>query len=203
MLFATAICGFLFYKLANPFVAVWVGEDLVLPLTIIFAISINIMFKIIKSPIDQFKEAYGIFWDIYAPIIESIINLVFSILLAIKFGLIGIVIGTIVSNICIIFIWKPYVIFKHVFKERLIKFFMITAKYMGIALIGVAISCIFMGFIPINIANKYVNLVVLFIVYGLIAITTLLACFVCDKFFRNTLRKYFNIVLNMIKRKEA
>ncbi len=111
MLFGTAICGFLFYKLANPFVSVWVGEELVLPLSVVFAISINTMFKIIKNPIDKFKEAYGIFWDIYAPVIESIINLVFSILLAIKFGLIGIVVGTIISNICITFIWKPYVIF--------------------------------------------------------------------------------------------
>ena len=93
------------------------------------------MFKIIKSPIDKFKEAYGIFWDIYAPIVESVVNLVFSIILGIKFGIIGVVIGTIISNTLITFIWKPYVIFKYIFKEKLIKFFLITAKYMAIALI--------------------------------------------------------------------
>lgn len=135
MLFITALFGFLFYKLANPFITVWLGEEYLLGLPIVFAISINTMFRIIKNPIDKFKEAYGIFWDIYAPIVESVINLVFSIALALEFGIIGVVIGTIISNICITFIWKPYVIFKHVFKEKLIKFFVITAKYMAIALI--------------------------------------------------------------------
>ena len=57
------------------------------------------MFRIIKNPIDKFKEAYGIFWDIYAPIIEALINLVVSIILALKFGIIGVVIGTVISNI--------------------------------------------------------------------------------------------------------
>ncbi|MCI8291723.1 MAG: hypothetical protein HFJ25_05735, partial [Clostridia bacterium] len=202
MLFVTALFGFLFYKLANPFVTVWLGVEYTLGLSVVFAISINVMFKIIKNPIDKFKEAYGIFWDIYAPLVESVINLVFSILLALKFGIIGVVIGTIISNILIIFFWKPYIIFKHVFKEKLIKFFGITAKYMAIALFGVAISCIFMEIIPINIANKYINLIVLFAVYGIIASATLMGCFMADKFFRQTFKKYCNIIFSMFKRKK-
>ncbi|MCI8620630.1 MAG: hypothetical protein HFJ50_02120 [Clostridia bacterium] len=201
MLFLTAIIGFLFYKLANPFVSVWVGEELVLALPIVFAISINTMFRIIKNPIDKFKEAYGIFWDVYAPIIEALINLVFSIVLALKFGLIGIVIGTIISNTCITFLWKPYVIFKHVFKEKLIKFFIITAKYMAIALIGVGISCFFMKFASFEFANKYIQLIMLFIVYGMISVVSITACFMCDSFFRKSIKKYTNIMINIIKRK--
>ncbi len=202
MLFLTAIFGFLFYKLANPFVSVWVGEEYILPLSFVFAISINIMFRIIKNPIDKFKEAYGIFWDIYAPVVESLINLVFSIVLAINFGLIGVIIGTIISNIVITFIWKPYVIFKHVFKEKLYKFFAITAKYMAIALIGVAISCIFMNAIELNFANKYVNLVMLFAFYGVVAVVVLTLCFICDKFFRKTLKKYLNVILSLARKKK-
>ncbi|MCI8518781.1 MAG: hypothetical protein HFJ51_01270, partial [Clostridia bacterium] len=76
MLFVTALFGFLFYKLANPFISVWLDETYTLALPIVFAISINTMFRIIKNPIDKFKEAYGIFWDVYAPIVESLVNLV-------------------------------------------------------------------------------------------------------------------------------
>ncbi len=202
MLFVTALFGFLFYKLANPFITVWLGEEYILALSIVFAISINIMFRIIKNPIDKFKEAYGIFWDIYAPIVESIINLIISILLGLKLGIIGVVIGTIISNICITFIWKPYIIFKYVFKEKLIKFFIINAKYMGVALIGVAISCFFMNLVQFNIANKYINLVMLFVVYGIIATVILLVSFLCDKFFRDTLKKYCKLIINMVKRKK-
>ena len=60
MLFLTAIIGFLFYKLANPFVSVWVGEELVLALPIVFAISINTMFRIIKNPIDKLLTSLSI-----------------------------------------------------------------------------------------------------------------------------------------------
>lgn len=202
MLFITAVFGFLFYKLANPFVSVWVGEEYILSLPIVFAISINTMFRIIKNPIDKFKEAYGIFWDIYSPIIESLINLVFSIVLAIKFGIIGIVIGTIISNIAITFIWKPYVIFKYIFKEKLIKFFAITIKYMIIALIGVGISCIFMNLVNLNIENRILNLVMLFAIYGIIAVASLTICFMFDKFFRETFKKYIKVVLSMVKGKD-
>ena len=154
MLFLTAIIGFLFYKLANPFVAAWVGEDLVLGLAIVFAISVNSMFWIIKNPIDIFKEAYGIFWDVYAPVIEAVINLVFSIVLALKFGLVGIIIGTIISNTCITFFWKPYVLFKNVFKEKLIKFFVITAKYMGIALVRCSNNLFHNGICRISVCKQ-------------------------------------------------
>ena len=202
MLFLTALFGFLFYKLANPFVSVWVGEDLILGLPIVFAISINIMFKIIKNPIDKFKEAYGIFWDVYAPIVESIINLVFSIVLAMKFGIIGIVIGTIISNTIITFIWKPYIIFKHIFKERLIKFFAINAKYIAIALVGVSISCFFMNLAQFSFDNKYLNLVMLFVVYGIISTLVLIVSFMCDKFFRQTFKKYVKIILSIVKKRK-
>lgn len=201
MLFVTALFGFLFYKLANPFIAVWVGEEYMLSLSVVFAISINIMFRIIKNPIDRFKEAYGIFWDVYAPIAEALINLVFSIVLAMKFGLIGIVIGTIISNTIITFVWKPYIIFKHIFKEKLIKFFIINAKYIAIDLIGVFFSCIIMNFINFTFENKYVNLILMFVAYGLIAVVTILLCFMCDSFFRKTLKKYKNIILSMVSRK--
>lgn len=202
MLFLTAVFGFLFYKLANPFVAVWVGEEYTLGLGVVFAISINIMFKIIKNPIDKFKEAYGIFWDIYAPLVESLINLVFSIVLALKFGIIGVVIGTIISNTAITFIWKPYIIFKHVFKEKLIKFFAITAKYMATALIGVAISCLLMNLVTLKIDNQYAHLVMLFVVYGVIAVSVLMAVFSLDTFFRKTLRKYIKVMLGIVKKKD-
>lgn len=201
MLFVTALFGFLFYKLANPFIGVWLDEELTLGLPIVFAISINTMFRIIKNPIDKFKEAYGIFWDVYAPLVESLVNLVFSIVLAMKFGIIGIVIGTIISNTLITFMWKPYVIFKHIFKEKLIKFFAINAKYMVIALIGVFISCFFMKIFAFTFENKYLNLVMLFVVYGIISTIVILTSFMCDKFFRQTFKKYLNIILSMIKRK--
>ena len=197
MMFVTILFGFLFYQLANPFISVCFGGEYTLSEIIVLGIVINTMFRIIKNPIDKFKEAYGIFWDIYAPIVEAIINLVSSILLGMKFGILGIVLGTIISNIAITLIWKPYVIFKYAFKEKLIKFFVINLKYIFIGGIGVAISYLLMGLIHIEISNTILNLILLFIVNGLIGISVILILFMCDKFFRKTFKKYGKLVLNM------
>ena len=73
---------------------------------------------------------------------------------------------------------------------------------MIIALAGVVISCFFMNLFQFTFENKYVNLVMLFVVYGIIASVVLLASFMCDTFFRKTLKKYLNIILSMVKRKK-
>ena len=200
MMFATILFGFLFYQLANPFITVCFG-DYTLASIVVLGISLNIMFRVIKNPIDKFKEAYGIFWDIYAPIVESLINLVFSIILAFKFGILGIVLGTVISNVVITMIWKPYVVFKYAFKEKFSKFLLINTKYLIIGIIGLAISYGLIGSIHLNIENAILNLIALFAINGIITVGIVMICFLFDKFFRDTFKKYCNIILNMIKRK--
>lgn len=191
--------GFLFYQLANPFIKVCFG-DYTLSSVVVFAIALNIMFRVIKNPIDKFKEAYGIFWDIYAPIVESLINLVFSVALAFKFGILGIVIGTVISNIAITIIWKPYVVFKYAFKEKFSQFILINIRYLIIGLIGSAISYILISLIHLSIENSVLNLIALFAVNGVVAVSVIMICFMCDKFFRDTIKKYCNVVVRMLKK---
>ena len=202
MMFITVLFGFLFYKLANPFISVAFGKDYTLESIVILGIVINTMFRIIKNPIDKFKEAYGIFWDIYAPIVEAIINLLVSIILGIKWGILGIVTGTIISNIVITLCWKPYVIFKYGFNEKISKFIFITLKYLAIGGIGVAISYFILNLIQININNEILNLVVMFAINGIISVGIIFTCYVIDKYFRMTLSKYCKIVINMGKKKK-
>lgn len=199
--FGTILCGFLFYQLANPFISVCFGEEYTLSNIIVLGIVINTMFRIIKNPIDKFKDAYGIFWDRYAPIVEAIINLVVSIALGIKWGILGVVIGTVISNIVITMCWKPYVIFKYGFKEKFSKFFLINFKNLLMSIIGIIISYFIINLIKINIANSVINLIVLFAVNGIISVIIILSCYMCDKYFRKTLGKYIGIIINMVKTK--
>jgi len=195
MMFITILFGFLFYQLANPFISVCFGEEYILSSIIVLGIVINTMFRIIKNPIDKFKDAYGIFWDRYAPIIEAIINLVFSIWFGIKLGILGVVAGTIVSNIVITLCWKPYVIFKYGFKEKVSKFFIITFKYLIIGGIGILIAYLIINLIKINIVNSILNLIVLFAINGIVALIIIAGCYMCDKYFRETFKKYLFLVL--------
>ena len=53
----------------------------------------------------------------FAPIIESIINLVISILLVRNLGLLGVILGTITSCILVPLWNEPYILNKHYFKR--------------------------------------------------------------------------------------
>ncbi|MGU8330400.1 lipopolysaccharide biosynthesis protein, partial [Clostridium perfringens] len=110
------------YNMINEFIILWIGKEYLFPKEIVLALIINLYIQISRGSVDRFKDGFGIYWDIYAPLIESILNLIISIILAYKFGIIGIFIGTIISNILIVEIWKPYILFKEGFKKNILKY---------------------------------------------------------------------------------
>ncbi len=73
---------------------------------------------------------YGIFWyDRYKPILECIINLVVSIVLAKKIGVLGVFLGTIISTSTTSLWIEPYVLYKHGLKSKIGKYFYRFAIY--------------------------------------------------------------------------
>lgn len=196
--FIAVLFSFLFYKLSEPFITIWVGSEYLLSKAVVFAVALNIMFKIIKCPIDKFKEAYGMFWDKFAPILESIINLIISIILANKIGILGVVIGTVVSNTIITALWKPYIVFKHGFKEKIIKYFSLTIKLYLIGIIAILISNFLINLININVTNIS-SLIISFAIYGLISLVVTLVCFMINTEFRKVFKKYCVNFLTIIK----
>ena len=92
-----------------------------------------------RIPISTVKNAAGLYkQDRFTPIIQSIINLVVSVVLAQYIGLNGILIGTILSSIlpCI---QRPYIVYKEVLKENPIEYYKQYVKYMIIMAISILI----------------------------------------------------------------
>ena len=46
--------------------------------------------QISRGTVERFKEGFRRYWDIYTPIIESIVNLSFFVILAYEIGIVGI-----------------------------------------------------------------------------------------------------------------
>lgn len=198
VVFLTSIFCYLFYKLINDFIIVWIGQEYLLTNVIVLFITLNIMFKIIKQPIDKFKEAFGIFWDKQAPFIEALINLSISIVLAMRFGVLGVVIGTVVSNIIIIAIWKPYVTFKYGFKERFIEYIKLNIPLVLVAMMSVFSLNFVTNYIAISINNGWLDLMVTAVIYGGLAVIINSIFFALYKPFRLAVIKYINIFKNLI-----
>lgn len=116
--------------LFNPFIEVWLGKKYLFDFGVVLVITICFYLKGIRKTCLTFKDALGLFWqDRYKPIIESIINLVASIILGIKYGILGIFMGTIISTVTTSLWIEPYVLYKYYFKENIIDYLYRFIKY--------------------------------------------------------------------------
>ena len=100
------------YHLTNPFITIWLGKEYCLSNTfLILYIALNSI-SMTRTTVDNYINAYGLFKDVWAPLVEAGLNIGFSILLGYFFELNGIIIGILISQLVIISLWKPYFLFK-------------------------------------------------------------------------------------------
>lgn len=86
----------------SPFIKIWVGEKYILPTFVLAMIVLNYFQNMMRNTYNTFKDSGGIWYeDRYVPIIESILNIIFSIIFLKVFGLAGVFIGTIVSSLAL------------------------------------------------------------------------------------------------------
>ena len=112
----------LFFML-TPFVRIWLGENFELADSVVFLLVINYYIYISRLPIFSVRSAAGTFEpDRFSPIVESIVNIAVSIILARQIGIEGVYIGTLVSSF-VPWIWSPIVVHKYVFNLSSKKYF--------------------------------------------------------------------------------
>lgn len=121
------------YHLCDPFIVVWLGKGYSLPILIVLLISIQFFFTTFRGVTDQFLFGFGLFYDVWAPAIESTIFIVFSMIGGALWGLPGVLCGPLVSTLIIIYIWKPYFLFSKGFKLSVYHYYQLFSIHgMGI-----------------------------------------------------------------------
>lgn len=129
------------FNTLNQFIALWLGVDQLLDSFTFIVILLNCYFSLMRSSVESFKEGAGVYHeDRYAPLAESIINLVASIILVQWIGLPGVFLGTMISNLAVVFWVKPLVVYRHLFKRPVVDYFMTYFKYILIGMIPLMIS---------------------------------------------------------------
>ena len=101
--------------LYQPFMKIWVGEDLMFPFYVILELGLYFyIYQIRKVPV-VYKDAAGIWWeDRFRPYVCMIVNVVLNITLVQIIGISGIILSTVFSLLVSI-PWENYTIFKYVF----------------------------------------------------------------------------------------
>lgn len=178
------------YEIINKFIIFWVGSEYLFSKYIVLALIINLYIQISRGSVDRFKDGYGIYWDIHAPIIESIVNIICSVYLAYKIGIIGVFIGTIISNIVIVIVWKPYILFKEGFNKK-IKIYTKQASniYIKNILICLIFNYIYKNYLDrIYINNLFINIIIQFILTGLLVLILIIIFYLKNKEFKELLK---------------
>lgn len=141
--FAVWVYGFTavgFYLLLTPLVKIWLRDDkwLLAPM-IIGTVLIDYYFKGERVALMNYKTAAGVYEpDKYLSLIQGAVNLVLSIVLVIKIGLVGVYIGTVVSGL-IANVTKPFIVYKYCFHRSAKGYFIDSFKYILVMMLELAI----------------------------------------------------------------
>lgn len=130
------IISFSVYILISPFISLWIGSQYILDTSILILITLNIFISYTRGGVMQFLYGFGLFYDTWAPVVEIVINLGIAIIGGFIWGLKGILLGGIISQLLIVGIWKPYFLFTKGFEEKAKVYWFNWIKYMSAVLIS-------------------------------------------------------------------
>lgn len=150
------------FCLLQFFIRLWVGERFLLPQATVLIIAVNFYIGGVRSPVNIFKEVTGNFrHDQFKALAESVINIVFSIPLAIRFGIAGVLLGTIASTLLLTFWVEAYVLFKYFFEKGITEYIVKQVIYGFVVCLAGAVCFLICNCIPSeNISDFILHIVV-------------------------------------------
>ena len=135
-------------NLINPLISIWLGEEYLFSVSLVMVITVNFYLTGMRLSVLTFRDALGLYWnDRYKPLFESSINLVASIILVKKFGIVGVFIGTTISTLSTCFWVEPYVLFKYGLKSSTVSYFIRYIINTLILLLGASLTWLICSFI--------------------------------------------------------
>lgn len=154
--------------LSEQFITVWLGEEYVLDLLVVFSIALQLYIRSVHYAAYTYRITCGLFVQSkYVPFFTSLINIGLSIWFGKLWGLFGILFATSVARVFTIGISDPYLVYKYVFHKKPTQYYL---RYAGYLLL--VIACGFAGkfvisFIPISgWLGFFVNGIVFSIVFN-------------------------------------
>ena len=103
------------YILMNDLINIWLGSEYVLATSILSLLMLDVYINLYYTACCDYMGASGLFsTDKYIAIIGALLNIIISVIGAITIGVVGVLLGTIISQM---FFWisRSYITYKHCF----------------------------------------------------------------------------------------
>lgn len=145
-----ATLSFSLYALLEPFISHWIGSEYILDHRILVLLVLYIYITNSRNSIDSFNYAHGLYADVWSAWTELGINITITIVCGFQWGIIGILLGKIVSLLAIIVLWKPYYLFSAGFQEPVAIYWRGVLRNYGISAFAIGTSLWIIRFIPFS-----------------------------------------------------
>jgi len=128
-----------------------------------------------RNSVDGFNYAHGLYADVWSAWAELIINVSITIIGGLKWGIIGILLGKIVSLLAIVVLWKPYYLFTSGFKESVFVYWKGVIRNYAISITAFAVATYSIQYIPVNPYHSIWD----WIIYAIICMIIFLSIDIC------------------------
>lgn len=183
---------------ARGFINLWISKsNYILNFEVIFSFGVIIVFNILLTNINTIFQANGLFKESkFFPIIESIINIIFSIILLKFIGISGVLIATAIASL-IGLLLRSKLVKDKVFNE--VNLFSLLKRPI-FTVLSFVLLCLPLKLIELyylDFATNYIKWFALMIItFIIICILVLLVFYIFDP----AMRENFKIIINKIKR---
>jgi hypothetical protein len=120
--------------------------------------------------VDDYLTAHGLFHDIWSPIAEAAINVCLSILLGRRYGIDGVLLGVLISQLIITFSWKPFFLFRSALHEPLSFYITLYARCLVPGIVAFAALYSLLPRLPIDPSASIWNFLIYAVVTGVAAL---------------------------------
>ncbi|MDR1521833.1 MAG: oligosaccharide flippase family protein [Streptococcaceae bacterium] len=148
-----------FMMVSHPFIKLWIGEKFVLSRLVVVLLLVNFFLMSIRQTMWLYNDGFGLAWyQRWKSIIESILNIAFSLVFLIVFnlGLIGILLGTILSSLMTVSWYESYIVYKQVLHEKYVDYI----KYFSVQVVIFLITLTLSLFLDIFLPNSGISVLI-------------------------------------------
>ena len=171
----------------QPFVTYWFGRQYRLSDLIVFLLVFNIFIYLSRGVVENYISAHGLYSDVWVAWTELALNICITFCLAPFYGIVGILLGKILSVFFIAVFWKPYFLFSRGLKQSVTVYWRGMAPYYLIFLLFLTATL----FLRYMVVEVYVTSLPLLIGYAALLFPLLLAVYFLVLFYATRGMKYF------------
>ena len=144
------VCASCLITLYQPFMRIWVGEELTLPFIVPLLMTVYFYVLTMGDVRYAYVNASGIWWELrWRALAESVANLVLNIILVQVLGLAGVILATLLSLFVINFVYGSHLTFKYYFgMDKAKAFYLDHLLYLAVCAAVCTVTYLVCGLLP-------------------------------------------------------